>query len=1113
MISIEDVTDISDTVVNSDVGNVDADTHVPLDSAEINENLIDLIHSNLVAYSERRCKAYMDMLAIKEWQGTFVPVFQSNRKPSSKKDDRDFMMGIIDIFVSKQLSAAEKGSRLYGMSFRHNPTGSFISEMDTDSYAYDNDNSDIQLERLLSESKDSVYEGDRVSLIGGMFFKSPPPTSSSPIFNADAYFEDLESIKNGDEVIIIDAKGMRHELVVKKKKKGSIFEFDDLHRIDCSKLTAFVYPTTSQSQPSRRNIQDSHIVFGNIDRLRNIGLTPRETLRRLKNPTIKTVLDLIERDCGIARKIQKGGSNPKRQENNKHEPPPKSEWDVAVTEVSKKKGEGQQDDLKFVSFEDGTRIAFGGNDMMPQLASSTWDDKLYPAGIKDLRTLFACDAPPQEGKFFLYLSYPFAGKVVFEDSKYIVKSLIAPKPLKIINALTASAAASKNSYKKLEANNFVYTAVMNANALGDDEDDEPLPFEPSELGEDPKTVADPRLNYRILSSDIIRDLKIDHYAAEPILMFLGTCGIDDLMQSEIETIIQLSDSTYELFSDIGVEAMKTEIAAIRVMNLRKMVQRYIKESQQTFPTAWGKDARVAIRSIENIVQRDSNYGGAIESMNRRSVRDKCIPFIFAFAANLIINILSRASRFNPKSARCKLRGNQSLNDLVTFFACCIDLAFPRAQSSSSAELKTWFDNILSARPNMVDKIKSVEARNLEIRESTGFQGTVDSLILLLKDDAVFPAQSTPIGSSIGEGVNGSEGKEDSEDSEGREDNGEDTRIPDRNILIVKDDDNNHSRSLSAKTFCSEIAERSSDAYHKMKIMSIKDMSVVVYKIQNAMDSESLTVAIQSALDIKSKSKLTQSTNALLTFIKTDIINIITDDAHRVHSFSSSEYLKALDASDRDSLALISRARYDTRSNNGNDKMASIAKTLLTGLNESIRVLNWSGGGDLDDFESYELNIVLFYVILSIIVSCMSNKVVDIADDIDIGAWKTNPVSTTLLVKLAQCVSVKLSTVEELRKQVEIQRETYKQNKLMRLDRLSHEDRRIALLLRDTFGDSDASGWDKFVDDLPDDDASDRAMAFDSDFVVVDVADANASEATREFVDPDQDDDEVDEDVY
>lgn len=811
-----------------------------------------------------------------------------------------------------------------------------------------------------------------------------------------------------------------------------------------------------------------------------------------------------------------------------------SEWDDVVRKVAgiplkDKDDPGKKFPLVYAKFDDGSKIAFDGSSILPVEHASVFDAKLYTGGVLGglwdaLRTI-SDERKTSSTATFLYLSYPDAARIEYDpsasDGQFFrilseVKSVASashrlptlPPPPQHATTTTLLSKTRPPPHRREDASSITNSTTSTTSSSPPEEaqDDDEYVADVDE----PERVRDPLAVYRSVGNDDDDDnekvdlVQVPHFAFEPISFYMISCGYTFKQINHVLSTSALFDVVDNLMSD-DVRAVERAIAEARLLNLRKLVQQYIRSSDLPFPTAWGKDNRTAIRAIETIVQVDVKYGAMLLRANRATARDACATYAACYAANLCAEVLGLI-HVMPKLSNVRLPACvRTYTDTVSFFKCALEKCFDA--SVAVPAFNDWFSKLATLRPSLalkieqrlerVEEIRAVGSINDNVvidpqrRNETPSEAIERSTVLavrqvLLDDDAPEETRrrdeqeeessfeellwAVPDNAQFRRDPSSSSSSSSDDDGDS-EDEGEEEANVDKAEESDDDDDGGTSTTQPHRALCMALAQRIPDLT-RLSRMSIEQlMDELKERFDDRMDP---------FFD-------TDNSKATLAYCRRFIRSSMVK-RREIDPTSNAFHREQKSKIDQLTLHDIGKSRANSASID--EELPDWTNTFVTTVSSFLTV-----GETLENhLERFKLSIVVLYVILT---SIPSDRLIDLF---------LSQKGTVSMEALAQ-------TVEDL---FENQRETNRIGKLKELDRISNEDRRIAMLLRDTLG-SKASEFDKYVAMLPDDDGGGDAMAAfgqDERLVVVDVAEEEDEESMHTYVDVGENpDDDVDEDNY
>lgn len=1137
--------------------------------SNIKQSVVELIHPFVsIADSRKTMKVYEEkiadsvvsnMMRKNDMMLDFVPIFVENKKNSSATEDSSFLKSVFSLYSSKSYTNVQ--DRMYGMTFMHSPIGTFVPTKDCDAYAFSLEEMSFNKNRLIAPFE--AYSGDRVMLCGAAFCDEPKQA-----FDLDDYFEKIEAMKSGDRVVVFDASGKRHEEIV-EAVAGRVLTFSDDRKVDASKLIAFVYSEKEKKIKllSRRRIQDECFVIATaekdekvvLEHVRNMRLTPRESFRRmqaLKEFSIKSALDLIEKDCRVVElmtfthlthnltppnptnytptnnarntssptkntltkntptknkknkkdnriAIKGGAGKPKKKvrfsaaSNSVHssvKDSPLTSWDlnvsVAVNASSKPKDLEKLKTLVFkIELVDGSIIAFNSGSLVVDATKSEIVVNKYPGGVYDITTLYSRGSTPQ-GKF-LYASYPRV---------WLVNNMIVHDSIDVVSMPPEDTVENDDEDYSRDSR-FLKPDNKNINEYRVDIDkvDVVEVVDKGFIKDSKKEIhQDPRSIYKAVAEDVVssstlsmldddgEDNKNDsHFAKHAIIVFAGICT-NEVNMDLLKRICDISD---RIFKELGndVDKLLLQIAESRIVNLKKIVQRFIKNSNLVFPDAWGKDVRSAIRAIETIVQRDNE--DELERLNRRSQIAACKGFMICFAANYAIDVLGGIVSINTiKSLKCG-KPYKTQRSLVNFFDCAMNPMFEDTDSIKK-ELDEMIGRCLEMRPSANELIKQIDTRENELKKVHAFEGTVDVrpargsaqatvdlpyIVPLRRRSPSGPSSpSSPSSPSIG--------------YHGEEHVDEPYDITNRIAVFVSSEHVDDKNTIDS-------AEEYSDA----------DLNNAASVISNAEKHFKFVEILQHALMSSDDRDVADAVG----FLRDDLPLITTRSLYDNHekSFTMGSFFKSLSISDKKIILKLIEDRDINKLSEGDIRVTSVGESMIELRNSIQDILT-------DDKNKMLMILAKALKIIIELKETVPNAFPDL-DDALVESFKMRVSHRSFFDS------------DMIRQRLLLQSKASKDAKIKMFDRLSKENRQIAMMLRDTL--AEFGEWDKFVECVPDDDLADLSKTYleNSDIVVEELRkdktyehqDDDAKKDIEEeadvidYVGENPDDDEIDEDIY
>ena len=1135
IITIEDVREIRDELKNKN--EVNNSNGVDIDErdfeSDIKESIKELIHpfvpfhdvknNKIHRYEEKRADSVLLDLKRKRKEDTFTPIFFENKKMLSTKEDNEFLKSVVKAFSSLD---ANRQERIYGMTFMHAPAGNFVPLKDCDAFSLNISESALTRTRLVGSNTSSEYSGDRVRLCGAAYCDRP-----NKVFDLDGYFASTEVLKKGDDVVVFDASGKKHSQIV-MGNKNHVITFNNGFSVDIKRLKAFVYPAKHEPLKtlSRRDVQDSCFVISMKEdeesvkaHVSSLCLTPREAYRRLKGTkdyTIEKTLQLIESDCQVVELLQKnelgkskmggggGGIIPTKKKINKKKQVREatqiattnntnemSAWDLHMTQAvnvsfltkdqrKKEKLLLQTVDIRLI---DGSTIAFNAGSMSVDASKSTIDASVYPGGIHDINSIYSLNAPPAGN--FLYVKYPTAAKI---GRNMKVLNLIDVIPIEVEKEeIVHDDIESERRFTKISATDH------NAPPVVVDEEEELSKVSKGFVKYESIGVSqDPRSSYTKIETEVTtisgqkegaEDEKMSrHFAKESIITFVALC----CPEMDVQVIYRIRDVSDRIFAELGndVDKLRIELADARIMNLKRLVQKFINTSGLPFPQTWGKDSRTAIRAIETIVQRDMTY--ELDIMNRKSQLIVCKDYMNYFAANYAIDLLSGiASLSNLKSFKCS-RPHKKVRSILVYFDCVLNTIVHKRYDQNFVdtlkELEGVFEACIALRPSATDMIESLETREKEIESMHAFKGIVDIRPSKSSGEKTFDVDQLlkiPTRRVIRE-----------EDSMEDGPNKELYDVKDKGLVFVASDD----------------LVTSDDLVNSDEIMTTLPEEQITTKQAVAWVNDNVD-KFKIAKFIYDKVVLSDSTDVdtFIHFVRFDLPVVISRAIFFLEPSFTSGFVRSLPSSDKKNIMKIIQDRSE--SSDGEHPLRESMNNIISyveNIRRSSEMYRISIGNDEDG--KNELFFLCYKVVKTI--TDIHSDIPNIFPDLD--------------VKLVKAFERRIAMIEDfdvktVSNRLDSQREANKNSKIKQFDRLSKENRQLVMMLRDTLGD--AAEWESYLDTAPDDEYVDITKTYEDNSEIVieemDVVDQEKKEDLEEEADvlgylgENPEDDEIDEDIY
>ena len=868
--------------------------------------------------------------------------------------------------------------------------------------------------------------------------------------------------------------------------------------VDPQLLDTFIYAKKKGATPklllSRSDLQrGGHLIIGGtLEHAKRLMPTPKESFRSKSNKS-STKIDLVKDDCGVRKLI--GGSTTKME---RAERPGgvESEWDAAVQKAAAlSPSDRGKKIVSYASFDDGSKVAFDGATMIPIEAESTFDRKTYDGGILggmwDALNLVGVPSNvtkksyynenllkhvdfkpiPTKKTTYMYLTYPEAARVEFDPMAM---------RFRVLGSLTPTRKVVENTPKVVE-NKFdtglIVLKVNNSDVTSPQSEEDPSvlarwygDIAPVESEEDVVRVADPTSIYRSLpenaaDDDVVQEYDRafkNHFAYEPVLHFLVSAGYS---HKDVAVVIlggsKMLEKVDGILAEKTLRAIEADIADVRILNLKHLVQKYIRESKKPFPSTWGKDNRTALRAIETIVQKDAAFGQMLLKSNRMSTRLCCAPYVACMAANVCAEVIAiivpppKIANISPALSRC----SRVYTSTKLFFKCVYDRFY--TSSSSSSSFNEWYSRIMDVRPALKRQIDEIRKLDVTIEGTSGLAGgiTIDSAV----DGRPRSSTSKAISNIDANRVFYSRDFKVSMD-----DDDDDWSVwnihqgVDDNHVNVKDDvkDDVNVEESSPESLVSTLADR------------IPELSYLT-----RMSVEELVGDIDDMSDLENSSA--EYLAEYIDFIAQHLVQRRTIDP------ASNPYYPVLRLNNRGDQVKIADIGSSRGQGRSLEPWTNAAATIIV---SGIRRLLQQQQQDLEPESLFQTLLFLRHVISTAISNDKALK--KTFEDIRPNGKDEDDA--------------------KLREQLEAQRERSRTSKVQRFDRISNEDRRIAILLRDTLGD--AVEADAYVDAVPDDDDLGFVMTeeFDDSFVIVQVGD---EEDVVVDVGENPDEDELDDDVF
>ena len=1063
----------------------------------------------------------------------FVPAFESDRKPTSVSQDVVYMRDYIQLMSpSSKMPLLARQEKLYTMSAVHERRGKYVSDRDVDAICYDTVQGSIEGQhRLLSEGLG--YDGDLVRLVGGSY--SPRVRTTSKLFDLDKYLQNIASIKPGGSVIVFDAKGKKHgPLIVKKSELCAdrpmhrIINFTDGHHVDTRVMKAMVFSasTETENMVSRRQILSKGVIVCD-------ALVEDEVLMIIKalRPTAREIFrfsqlgssvfsrfkrNLIDNNCAVRSLLLSttpdmmmmgGGSKPKGQKSLKaivtattgNDDKIMSQWDLAVLEISNSLMKNKKE--LSVEFEDGTRVTFDKEMVEPIGFTSS---RSYPGGVATFASLLRLDlgmgndSAKHQGQDVFYLSYPYAARISLGKRGYEIQEIILP--------LVTSNRPDKQPHKaplvKEATFDTCYPLKRTSWELSNDDDNDHGGVLNQDDGDEAET-ADPMAKYNMLSSESEEnvspiDLRIDHYAAEPIVFFLEAIGPHHRTnQDQIDHLLLTSD---RIRGDDVEAKTKAEIAESRVTNLKTIVSRFIRDhGNSDFPRTWGKDVRDALRAIEVLVQREPAYSQGLDAMNRKSVRILSRNFMSVFVANFAAEVLMKlpvlprfdpVHRCRPPTVMVSRSGDVLQSDVLSYLNCVLV-----ATVGKEADAKEAFAEVVGVRPGVKDALHAAASRVDALFEMRGIKETSDSRP---------PAPGSATGKFLTSDARPTSSSSNIDDDKIKTNVNDETFVgtlgpiaPLAITAMPEMQQNSHNTSaLSPPTDATSlIATLSATNSYYSRLIDM-DMNSLSRQIIDSAPNDAVAQLVSNSLDL-TKEDFALSTGLLSRIIKTLCLAMAKCCFPKFEQIARSPMLRTLPKDDAVLLYTLSQKQQNQCVMVVKDG-ESVCREVVSGIVSTIEAFKPEFVSPL---ARYEANMVMLYIIISICGACK-----EVGLDVSAGLAEGIEGDAMPLIKVAK-------------QKVIAQRQSSKDASIDSKNKLSDEARRVEKLLRQTFGKIGVEDWDTFVDAFSLEES--RSMNQDEgekDYVVVDVdADAahNDEEPEESYVLPDEDmdDDEINEDMY